>query len=395
MTERLYYTDSFLTRFKARVLSCVPSGERYAVRLDRTAFYPTSGGQPHDTGRLGAARVLEVIEDGDDIVHLTDRPVEPGPIEGEIDWSRRFDHMQQHTGQHLLSAAFLHLFGFPTVSFHLGRQVSTIDLQAVSVVARHLEEAELRANEIIFEDRPVRISFSGEAELKDRAIRKAVERRGLLRIVEIADVDVQPCGGTHVAHTGQVGQLQIRHLERQRGFWRVEFVCGGRALEAAREDRVSLTAAARTIGCGRSEVPGMVSKMLEEARRLRQQMEKLEQRLAELEARARMRPGGVVLEAIADGRPEWLRRLAAALLQEGVRAVFLVGADTKAVVCARARDAGVDAAGILRQIFSLVGGRGGGSAEFAQGTLPAGAPVEAVLERARQLLAATASPQAG
>lgn len=141
MTERLYYTDSFLTRFEARVLACVPSGERYAVRLDRTAFYPTSGGQPHDTGRLGAARVLEVVEDGDDIVHLTDRPVEPGPIEGEIDWPRRFDHMQQHTGQHLLSAAFLHLFGFPTVSFHLGRQVSTIDLQAVSVVARHLEEA--------------------------------------------------------------------------------------------------------------------------------------------------------------------------------------------------------------------------------------------------------------
>lgn len=395
MTERLYYTDSFLTRFEARVLACVPSGERYAVRLDRTAFYPTSGGQPHDTGRLGAARVLEVVEDGDDIVHLTDRPVEPGPIEGEIDWPRRFDHMQQHTGQHLLSAAFLHLFGFPTVSFHLGRQVSTIDLQAVSVVARHLEEAEQRANEVIFEDRPVRVFFSDEAELKDRAIRKAVERKGVLRIVEIADFDVQPCGGTHVARTGQVGQLQIRHLERQRGHWRVEFVCGGRALGAAREDRAALTAAARAIGCGRSDVPAMVARLLEEARRLRQQQERLEQRLAELEARARMRPDGIVVEAIADGRPEWLRRLAAALLQEGARAVFLVGADTKAVVCARAAGVAVDAASLLRQLLPLAGGRGGGSAEFAQGMLPAEAPVEAVLDRARQLLAVAASLQGG
>jgi alanyl-tRNA synthetase len=160
VTERLYYNDSFLREFDAKVLECVSAGERWQVRLDRTAFYPTSGGQPHDTGRLGEATVLEVVEREDhEIIHVTDRAIALGQVHGAIDWQRRFDHMQQHTGQHLLSAAFIELFKFPTVSFHLGSDVSTIDLEARAVVPRHLEEAERRVAQVIFEDRPIAVSF--------------------------------------------------------------------------------------------------------------------------------------------------------------------------------------------------------------------------------------------
>ena len=170
MTERLYYGDSFLREFDAEVLSCEREGARWRVTLDRTAFYPTSGGQPHDTGTLGGAKVLEVAdtEDGK-IVHYTSAELPAGPVTGRIDWSRRFDHMQQHTGQHLLSAVFIDLFGFHTVSFHLGKEISTIDLEAPSIVPRHMEEAEQRTNEIIFEDRVVKVRYGTAEELAEAA----------------------------------------------------------------------------------------------------------------------------------------------------------------------------------------------------------------------------------
>ena len=212
MTERLYYEDSFLREFEAEVLSCEavrPEGirgaenARWQVVLDRTAFYPTSGGQPHDTGTLGGAAVVEVLErDDKTVAHLTDKQVPTGPVRGAVDWERRFDHMQQHTGQHLLSAAFLELFNFPTVSFHLGREVSTIDLAAPGLDARLMEQAERRANGIIFEDRAVRVSFGTAEQLAEAGVRKAVEREGILRAIEIEGFDRQPCGGTHVARTG-------------------------------------------------------------------------------------------------------------------------------------------------------------------------------------------------
>ncbi|MGH9702182.1 MAG: alanyl-tRNA editing protein, partial [Candidatus Acidiferrales bacterium] len=172
MIERLYYDDSFLREFDARVERCDPAGEKFHVILDRTAFYPTSGGQPFDTGKLNEAQVLEVVdrEDGE-IVHVTDRAVAAGPAHGEIDWARRFDHMQQHTGQHLLSAAFIELFKFQTVSFHLGRDLSTIDLAAPSIAPRFLEEAERRVNEIIFEDRAIAVSYATAAQLAESGAR--------------------------------------------------------------------------------------------------------------------------------------------------------------------------------------------------------------------------------
>ncbi len=245
MTERLYYRDAFLKEFDACVISCEQAGQRWRVVLDRTAFYPASGGQPHDFGTLGSAPVVEVAdaEDGS-VVHYTDASIAPGPVHAEIDWARRFDHMQQHTGQHLLSAVFIELFQFQTISFHLGRETSTIDLQAPAIVPRHLDEAERRANELIFEDRVVAVRFGTAEELAAAGIRKEVDREGVLRAVEIEGIDLQPCGGTHLARTGQAGLLLIRSLERRRDAWRLEFVCGFRALAAARADYLRLGEAA-------------------------------------------------------------------------------------------------------------------------------------------------------
>ena len=245
MTERLYYNNSFLREFDAQVLACEPEAEpnaaRWRVRLDRTAFYPTSGGQPFDTGRLGAAAVVEVIDgEHDEIIHFTDQQVPVGAIHGTIDWPRRFDHMQQHTAQHMLSAAFIELFKFQTVSFHLGREISTIDLAAPSVTPRQLEEAERRVNEIIFDDRPIAVRYGTADELAAQGIRKKVDREGTLRVIDIDGFDRQPCGGTHLARTGQTGMLLTRKCERQRQNWRVEFVAGWRALAAARADFAAL-----------------------------------------------------------------------------------------------------------------------------------------------------------
>jgi alanyl-tRNA synthetase len=244
------------------VVSCEPEGNRWKVVLDKTAFYPTSGGQPHDLGRLGDAPVVEVVDVGGEavgadhhIVHYTSAELRVGPVHGQVDWARRIDHMQQHTAQHLLSAAFIELFGFQTVSFHLGRELSTIDLNAPSVVARHLEEAERRTNDIIFEDRPVVIRFGTAEELAEAGIRKKVEREGILRAIEIEGFDRQPCGGTHLARTGQAGLLFIRKLERRRDLSRVEYMAGYRALAAARSDFALLTEAGSLLSCGVADVP--------------------------------------------------------------------------------------------------------------------------------------------
>lgn len=392
MTERLYYTDSFLREFDARVVSCTPRGEEeseWIVRLDRTAFYPTSGGQPHDTGRLNEAAVRGVFEREDDkeILHVTDRPIPAGPVHGSIDWERRFDHMQQHTGQHLLSAAFLKLFGFPTVSFHLGGENSTIDLDAPNLAARHLREVADLVNRVVFEDRVIRVSFHDREELAGLGIRKQVARAGTLRVVEIDGFDIQPCGGTHAARTGQVGSVLIRKTERQKQQWRAEFVCGRRAVRDARADFETLGAAAREIGCGTPELPAMVTKLLDERKTAHRESALLAARLAELEAKALLARGErTIVHAFDRADAGFLRQVAAALAAvAGVRAV-LASRSTHQFVFAQAAESAGDMKRLLAETLLAAGGKGGGSKDFAQGTVPASANIDEILARAGQLL---------
>jgi len=398
----LYYQGSFVREFDAQVLSCEQEGEgenaRWRVILDKTAFYPTSGGQPHDTGKLGGANVVEVVDagDGKEVVHYTSSPVRPGLVHGEIDWARRIDHMQQHTGQHLLSAAFVELFHFPTVSFHLGRDVSTIDLDAPSIVPRHLEEAERRTNEIILEDRVVVIRFGTAEELAEAGIRKKVDREGVLRAIEVQGFDRQPCGGTHLERTGQAGMLLLRKLERRRDSWRIEFVCGFRALATARADFATLTQAAALLSCGLPETPSVIAKMIEDRRAMHGVAKRLEERLAEHEARALIAQSAtsaadirVVSAAIDDATPAYLALLAAKITAEANVVALLASRSSGHVVLAQTKGGAADVGKLLRETLKEFGGKGGGARDFAQGSLASASDAEAFLVRAKKALSAT------
>jgi alanyl-tRNA synthetase len=391
-TERLYYEDAFLREFDATVIACEPAGDRWHLRLDRTAFYPTSGGQPFDTGRLNDVAVIDVSDEhGDEIVHVIEQPITSTEVHGVIDWPRRFDHMQQHTAQHMLSAAFIELFGFQTVSFHLGRDISTIDLATPSVVARHLEEAERRVNEIIFEDREITVRYGTAEELAKEGIRKKVDREGTLRVIDIEGFDRQPCGGTHLSRTGQAGVLLVRKCERQKQNWRVEFVAGFRALGVARNDLALLRSAAEQIGCGMAELPQMIAKMQEERRAGQRDAKKLTERLAELEAaellasKAERSADGAckIVSAIFDDvEQSYLAMLAAKLTANpDVRAV-LAGRSAQCIVLAQSAELPGDMGALLRELLAKSGGKGGGSKVFAQGRVADTATLDKIVAEA-------------
>jgi alanyl-tRNA synthetase len=393
MTERLYYRDSFLREFDAQVLSCEREGDRWKVLLDRTAFYPTSGGQPYDVGTLNGAPVVEVADAEEKVVHYTSAEVDVGPVHAKIDWARRIDHMQQHTGQHLLSAAFIELFQFPTVSFHLGREVCTIDLESPSIVPRHIEEAERRTNEIIFEDRLVSVRFGTAQELEDAGIRKKVDREGILRAIEVEGFDRQPCGGTHLERTGQAGLLLTRKLERRRDSWRLEFVCGYRALALVRGDYAMLTQAASVLSCALGDVPKMIEKVTEERRTQHSAVKRLEERLAELEARGLLaatpptEPEAAhrIVTVIEDASPEYLRLLGAKIVADAKAIVLLASKSTGHVAFAQTKGLPNDMGALLRETLKKFAGKGGGAKDFAQGSLANAADAEAALVQAKSL----------
>lgn len=393
MTERLYYKDSFMREFDANVVSCEEDAGRWKVKLDRTAFYPTSGGQPHDTGKLGGVPVVEVADaDDHSVVHYVSAAIPAGPAHGEIDWARRIDHMQQHTGQHLLSAVFVELFQFQTVSFHLGREISTIDLEAPSVVQRHIEESERRTNEIIFEDRVLNVRFGTAEELEQAGIRKKVEREGVLRAIEIEGVDRQPCGGTHLARTGQAGLLLIRKVERRGDAWRVEFVCGHRALAAARGDFSTLTQGGSLLSCGLPDVPGTIAKMIEERRMQHTTVKRLEERLAELESKALLNAvasgerARIVAAALDDATPAYLTLLARKLTEEANIVALLASRATGHVAFAQTKGFSADMNALLREALGKFGGKGGGSKDFAQGSIPNAAQADEFVAKAKEAL---------
>jgi len=416
VTERLYYHDSFRREFDANVISCEREGNRWKVILDRTAFYPTSGGQPHDVGRLGHAYVVEVVDTGTDVlsvapdstseqpvVHYTSAELPIGPVTGKIDWNRRVDHMQQHTAQHLLSAAFIELFGFQTKSFHLGRLASTIDVETPSVLPHHLEQAERRTNEIIFEDREVLVRFGTAVELAEAGIRKKVEREGVLRAIDIEGFDRQPCGGTHLARTGQAGLLLIRKLERRRDLWRVEYVAGFRALAAARGDFAILTQAAAAMTCAPAEVPAVIAKWSEERRAQHGHAKRMEERLAQHEARELLAQGvgtsaagqaaealnalRVVSVTLDDASASYLGLLAAKLVTESNVIALLANGSGGNIVFAQTKGASAgDMGALLRETIQYFGGKGGGNRDFAQGSVPGPGDAAKVIQRAKDSL---------
>ena len=407
MTDRLYYTDPYQRQFETAIVAIDRKNGITTVRLGQTAFYPTSGGQPFDTGRLTIAtteqggdpgvRVVDVQEDGDgDIVHVIEASpgtaLQPGQIvRGDIDWARRFDHMQQHTGQHLLSAAFERLHQARTVSFHLGSESCTIDL-STEATPRQIAAAEAEANRVVWDDRPVQIRFVTADEAARLPLRKEPARSGTLRLIEIDGFDLSACGGTHVSRTGGVGLIAVNGWERFKGGQRVEFVCGGRALERFRALRDHLATAVRLLSVLPGDVGPAIERLQTEAKELRRsavaaQSESLRYRADELSrTAAETFPKGQAVVASLDCDASSLKMLAVRVTSAPGRVAVLLSQQRPVlVVVAASSDTGVDAGQLLRELIGLYGGRGGGKKDLAQGG-GLDAPLEIILTSARQLL---------
>ncbi|MBK6457381.1 MAG: alanyl-tRNA editing protein [Gemmatimonadetes bacterium] len=382
MTDRLYYTDAYCARFGARVTSRAEDGRR--VYLDRSAFYPTSGGQRHDLGTLGGVAVTDVVDEDDRVAHVLAASLDADEVEGVVDWPRRWDHMQQHTGQHLLSAIGADRFGWETVSVHFGAESSTIDFGVESIGPETLQELERLANAGVTENRPVTVTFE-EAEMAT-GLRKPSDRGGVLRIVSIEGIDRSACGGTHVRATGEIGAIVLRRVEKVRKATRVEFLCGMRTIARVRGEYDVLARLANGLSCSIDELPTLVPAQAEQLRALENDRRRLEGEVNAARARdvhAALPPGddGVrrLLERRAGGKVDDARALALAFaaLPKGVVAVAV--AAPPAILVAASDDSGVDAGRLLKEALGAVGGRGGGSARLAQGTVPDAAALETVI----------------
>ena len=372
MTERLYHTDAYLGRFDGMVLDRQDGGRR--VYLDRTAFYPTSGGQPHDLGRLGGVAVVDVVDEGERIAHLLAEPLAATAVTGELDWERRFDHMQQHTGQHLLSAVAAELFGFETVGVHFGPATSTLDLDTPAIDAASVAAVEHRANVVVWEQRPVAVTFEDAASAG--GLRKPTDRSGVIRIVSIRDLDRSACGGTHVRSTAEIGPVFIRGVERVRKTVRLEFVCGGRALRAARTDRELLARLASQTSAAAADLPGVLESQRADLKAAVSARREAEDALAQYRARELYEataPGaGGLRWAVVPNAPglESAKGLAQAFAALPRAVLVAAIPSSPAVLIATSPDSGVDAGSRLKTALAAAGGRGGGSPRLAQGSVP-------------------------
>jgi len=394
MTERIYYTEPACRSFDAVVTDVVEHEGAPALVLDRTAFYPTSGGQPFDTGRLGSTEVVNTIDDGERVLHVVRSPLAVGDaVHGEIDWVRRFDHMQQHTGQHVLSAAFDRLLDNRTTSFHMGSETATIDL-AREASFGDVERCVDEANRIVWEDRPVTIRFASPDEAARLPLRKEPVRVGLLRLIEVTGFDLSACGGTHVARTGEIGLIAVTGAEKFRGGTRLTFVCGGRALRALRGYREAVSGSVRALSVLPHELPAAIERIQAENKQTRKTITRLQSELAVHEA-ARLSEASPVIDGVrraAHVLDGWdapgLKAIASSITAQGTVVAVLVGtASPIAVVVARAAGVDVDANDVLQRLLKRFGGRGGGKPELAQGAGLLGDPHE-IVAAARDLLGA-------
>jgi alanyl-tRNA synthetase len=416
MTDHLYYHDSFTCDFGAEVRS-VLAGPRPGLILDRTAFYPTSGGQLYDTGSIVISdggkpgpelRVVEVVESKDgEIVHYVEASedgklaggIEVGTrVRGMVDSRRRRDHMQQHSAQHVLSAAFDRLFGMRTVSFHMGADYCSIDLETPTLTPAQVEAAERLTNEVILEDRPVVIRFVTREDAAALELRKdPVADRDELRIIEVENFDRSACGGTHVNRTGQIGCVLLRKTEKVRQGWRVEFVAGERAVTTARGDFTALTATATLFSAALSEVAEQARRTLEEVRSLRKEREQLRGELAGAQAAAMLAETPevdgrkVIVRSFADRDVNALKVLAQALVRGAPNVVALLAGTSPSVSLVFAQSPGgpFDMRVLMQATVAKLGGRGGGTKDIAQGGAPAAAGIDEVLVQIAGMLAAT------
>jgi alanyl-tRNA synthetase len=373
-TERLYYSDSYLREFEARIRAVEPASGGFHVWLDRTALYPESGGQPSDRGTLDGIRILDVVDEGETIAHLVETKPEADGVKGTVDWKRRFDHMQQHTGQHVLSAAFERVGGYKTVSFHLGAEASSIDLDSNRLGEQQCEEAEDLANSVVFEDRAVKVQFRSVDEANRMGLRKMTSREGDVRLVEVENFDLSACGGTHVSRTGAIGLIALRKVERMKGLTRIEFLCGGRALQATRREFKTLEKSARLFSGSAVDLPSFITKHLEELKSTLRSRELMAGQLAGYIAQSlagattKGEGSKVIQHVVSAGSPVKGKHLAHALAAIP-EVVALIGeeGDPARLYFAQSPGGPHDMGLLMKKVLAETGGKGGGARDFSQG----------------------------
>lgn len=372
MTERLYYRDATVLSFDAHVIAHV--GDARHLVLDRTAFYPTSGGQPHDLGRLNGAGVVDVIDDDAQIIHVTDADVAVGPVRGEVEASRRRDHMQQHTAQHVLSALAADRLKWETTSVHFGAEHSTIEFAARALSARQLADLQRGANEIVADARAITIGFEDAATAAAAGLRKPTGRTGEIRVVTIDGIDRSACGGTHLSRTSQIGAILLLGTEKIRDHVRVGFLAGDRVLSHVTAYDTLLTRLAHDAGCAVNQLEDVMPARQQEIKLLREQVGILEREVATSRLQALYRacdPDRNGLRRLhlraAEEPASLLRSMAQEVVPLERATLVMIAADPPTVYFATSADSGVEAGAALKPALASVGGRGGGSARLAQG----------------------------
>lgn len=395
-TRRLYFEDAYRTEFEAGIVGRSVVDGRPAVVLDATAFYPESGGQPWDLGTIAGVPVLKVVEEGAAIVHVLEREIAVENVRGCVDWNRRFDHMQQHSGQHILSRAFLEVAGGETRSFHLGTETATLEIGLPSISDETLDRVERRANAVVFLDLAVKTALIPPGRISEVPLRRPPHVEGTIRVVEVDGYDHSACGGTHVRRAGEIGLIKIVGWERIRGNLRFVFVCGGRALEDYQVKVRLARDLVRRFNVRDGEVPAAADKLSAEVKSAKKSLRIAEERAAGYEAKemAAAADGGIVTGIFDNRSPEDVRLLALALVRQGeFAAVFAARSESRShVVIARSESLAVDLRRLVGILAPLINGRGGGGPSLVEMAGDPGADLAVVVEKARSELAPVFRP---
>lgn len=389
-TKRLYFDDAYRQEFEAKVLDRLFFEGKPALVLDQTCFYPESGGQPSDRGSINGGRVVHVIEDGLRVVHVLGEEVEAEEVRGVIDWPRRFDHMQQHSGQHILSQSFFELLRGETLSFHLGETVSTLEIGIRDVSETDLDRVEERANAIVFEDREIKTYFVPEEKISTVPLRRPPKKEGLIRVVEVSGYDYSACGGTHCRRTGEVGLIKIAKWEKIRQNLRFEFLCGRRAVQDYAWKNKSLFQMAARFSVHERDVPAAIEKSITELKQARKKIRQFQEKLAGYEAEEVIRKaaGKIITSAWSEKTAEEAKLLALNLIKAG-EFVVLYGVEGEVrnhLLLACSEKLKLDMRELVPVIFSRVKGKGGGSPSLVEIVVEKSENLEALLQLASQFI---------
>jgi len=389
-TKKLYFEDAYLIEFDARVIEKREIEGRPAIILDRTAFYPEAGGQSCDRGTIDGIAVLQVVEDGEAIVHVLERAIEADTVHGRIDGPRRFDRMQQHSGQHILSQAFYEVVKGATMSFHIGEDVSSVEIGVPKISDADLDRVEARANAVLFEDREIKTYFVPEERIGAVPLRKPPKKEGPIRVVEVSGFDYSACGGTHCRRAGEIGLIKVTKTDRIRNNLRFEFVCGGRALRDYQEKNRTVRQAAAFFSVADRDVATTVGKSLTEIKALKKKARKLEERIASYEAREIIHgaQGKVIQAVFEDKSPEEARFLAVQIIHNAERIVlFCAHGETQShLILAAADGLGLDVRTLIPAVSAVVQVRGGGSPSLVELVTTEKDKLGPALEAARKFL---------